>query len=373
MLVLGIESSCDETAAAVVSSDGEVRASVIHSQVALHATYGGVVPELASRDHMTNVRPVVERALEQAGVGLSDIALVGATCRPGLVGALLVGVQVAKGLAWSTGKPFIGADHLVGHILAPFLRDTQTPESGARVAGEGAAVPAFPFLALLVSGGHTALYRVDGPRAQMMRELGATRDDAAGETFDKVGKLLGLGYPGGPVIDRLAHEALASEAAGAGLSPDVAALLPTFKAPRVGDLEFSFSGLKSQVARYVEQAGVPADPRFLAAVCARFQRTVVRTLVTKLVAAAKHEGVPRVVVTGGVSANRGLKTEIAAAARAHGLIAYVPQLSFCTDNAAMIAFAAAKRFEAGERDDFSVAVTSVTSLPRVTRKGRGPR
>ena len=194
MLVLGIESSCDETGAAVVDSQGVVRSDVVHSQVALHARYGGVVPELASRDHLRNVGPVVREALRQAGVTLAEIGGVAVTNRPGLVGALLVGVQAAKGLAWAAGKPLVGVDHLVGHVLAVFL------QRGAHAE----PAPEFPFVCLLASGGHTAIYRVDAPRADAIVELGATRDDAAGEAFDKVAKLLGLGYPGGPVIDRLA-------------------------------------------------------------------------------------------------------------------------------------------------------------------------
>jgi N6-L-threonylcarbamoyladenine synthase len=193
--VLGIETSCDETAAAVVRSDGQVLSDVIESQVQAHAPYGGIVPELASRDHLRNVRPVIEAALHGAGLGLSQLDGIAVTARPGLAGALHVGAQTALGLAFARGLPIVGVDHLVGHLCAAFL---QYP-------GHPAAPPQTPFLALLVSGGHTALYRVDSLLGGGIHELGATRDDAAGEAYDKVGKLLGLGYPGGPVIDRLAR------------------------------------------------------------------------------------------------------------------------------------------------------------------------
>ena len=197
MRVLGIETSCDETAAAVVSDQGRVESDVVHSQVKLHAPYGGVVPELASRDHVRNFGPWSSTALERAGLSLEAIDGIAVTCRPGLSGALLVGVALGKGLAWATRKPIVGVDHLVGHLLAVFLSYPDLPEP---------VPPEFPFVALLASGGHTALYRVEGPALSAVRELGATRDDAAGEAFDKVAKLLGLGYPGGPIVDRLAEQ-----------------------------------------------------------------------------------------------------------------------------------------------------------------------
>ncbi|HEY8078935.1 MAG TPA: tRNA (adenosine(37)-N6)-threonylcarbamoyltransferase complex transferase subunit TsaD, partial [Labilithrix sp.] len=193
MIVLGIESSCDETGAAIVDESGRVLSDVVQSQVKLHAEYGGVVPELASRDHLRNIGPVVREAATRAGVELAALDGIAVTNRPGLVGALLVGVQTAKGLAWALGKPLVGVDHLVGHLLAVFLRrGEKSPDP-----------PRFPFVALLASGGHTAIYRVDSPGA--VRELGATRDDAVGEAFDKVAKAMGLGYPGGPVVDKLAE------------------------------------------------------------------------------------------------------------------------------------------------------------------------
>jgi N6-L-threonylcarbamoyladenine synthase len=352
MIVLGIESSCDETAAAVVTVEGRVLSDVVHSQVSLHAEHGGVVPELASRDHLRNASPVVRAALEQAGVTLASIDAVAVTHRPGLVGALLVGVQLAKGIAWAAGKPLVGVDHLMGHILSIFLV-RGAPPSPRRL-------PAFPFVALLVSGGHTALYRVDAPRADAITELGATRDDAAGEAFDKVGKLLGLGYPGGPRIDKLAKE---GDASAIQLSPPMA---------RRDSLEFSFSGLKTQVAQWVAREGVPEGQRLLD-LCASFQATVTTTLATKLVRAAESQGVSRVVLGGGVAANRELRERVTALANQRGIEAFVPELASCTDNAAMIAYVGALRAQDGGSDGWDLLATSATVLPRSTRKGRGMR
>jgi N6-L-threonylcarbamoyladenine synthase len=354
MLVLGIETSCDETGAAVVDGEGFVRSDVVHSQVALHATYGGVVPELASRDHLRNVRPVVALALERAGVTLNEVDAVAVTCQPGLVGALLVGVQTAKGLAWAAGKPLVGVDHLMGHVLSVFVRRGD--------AGSHAAPPEFPFVCLLASGGHTALYRVDGPRREAISELGATRDDAAGEAFDKAGKLLGLGYPGGPQIDRLAATGDA-HAGGAALSMPMA---------QKSSLEFSFSGLKTQLAQHVAREGVPSG-RALADLCAAFQAVVVGSLAGKLDVAARREGVRHVVLGGGVAANRGLRARVAELAAEHGYTAHVPPLASCTDNAAMIAYAGSVRVALGDHDGLDLCATSRTLLPRTTRKGRGTR
>jgi N6-L-threonylcarbamoyladenine synthase len=351
-MILGIESSCDETAAAVVTRHGRVLSDVVHSQVSLHAEHGGVVPELASRDHLRNIGPVVRQALDAAGVALADLGGIAVTHRPGLVGALLVGVQAAKGLAWAANKPLYGVDHLMGHILSIFL-----------VRGDGTntpATPAFPFIALLVSGGHTALYRVDGPSAHRITELGATRDDAAGEAFDKVGKLLGLGYPGGPRIDALAREG------------DASAIPFSSPMARKDSLEFSFSGLKTQVAQWVLREGVPTGQR-LADVCASFQATVTETLAKKLVRAAVQHEVPRVVIGGGVAANRELRERVRSLAAKSGIEAFVPELASCTDNAAMIAYAGALRADQGPADGWDLLATSATVLPRSTRKGRGIR
>ncbi len=354
MKVLGIESSCDETAAAVVSGDGRVLSDVVHSQVSVHAEHGGVVPELASRDHLRNAGPVVREALARAGASLADLDAIAVTHRPGLVGALLVGVQVAKGLAWAAGLPLVGVDHLMGHILSIFLARGDDP------SGPRPRAPEFPFVALLVSGGHTALYRVDAPRAESITELGATRDDAAGEAFDKVGKLLGLGYPGGPVIDRLARTG----------DPSVIKLSPPMA--RRDSLEFSFSGLKTQVAEWVRREGRPEGQR-LADLCAAFQATVTQTLATKLLRAAEANDVSRVVIGGGVAANSELRARVRDMANVRGLEAFVPEIASCTDNAAMIAYAGSLRAREGATDGWDLLATSATVLPRSTRKGRGVR
>ena len=351
MLVLGIESSCDETAAAVVDENGRVLSDVVHSQVAVHGPYGGVVPELASRDHLRNAEPVVTKALRDAGVAPGDVDGIAVTCRPGLTGALLVGVQMAQGLAWATGKPIVGIDHLVGHICAAFL---ERP-------GGAAVRPSLPFVALIASGGHTALYRVDGLSSAEIRELGATRDDAAGEAFDKVAKLLGLGYPGGPIVDRLAR---------AGDPSRIAIASPM---PERDSLEFSFSGIKTNVARWVEKNGVPKDEATLADLCASFQRRVVDVLVRKTMVAARRERVETIVLGGGVAANRELRESMAEACSVRELTAVVPPLASCTDNAAMIAFAGVQRLVRGENDTGRLEVNPMTILPRVTRKGRGRR
>ena len=354
MLVLGIESSCDETGAAVVRDDGVVLSDVVQSQASMHAQYGGVVPELASRDHVRNVAPVVREALGSAGVAIAEVDAIAVTNRPGLVGALLVGVQVAKGLAWAAGKPLVGVDHLMGHLLAVYLR---------RDANAPPVVLPFPFVALLVSGGHTALYRVDAPRASAISELGATRDDAAGEAFDKVAKVLGLGYPGGPAIDALALAGDASRA-------------PPLSRPMArmhgGSLEFSFSGIKTQVSQLVLKSGVP-EGQALADLCAAFQAAVTSVLTAKLLQAAEQEGVERVVLGGGVSANRELRRRVTEGAHARGITAFVPPLASCTDNAAMIAYAGAMRALSGDCDAWDLTATSVSVLPRRTAKGRGRR
>jgi N6-L-threonylcarbamoyladenine synthase len=363
VLVLGIESSCDETGAAVVDDAGRVLSDIVQSQVSLHAPYGGVIPELASRDHLRNVGPVVREALANAGVGWEALEGIAVTNRPGLVGALLVGVQAAKGLAWGRGLPLVGVDHLVGHLLAVFLRRGAAGSINDRASGPSAPEepPAFPFAALLASGGHTAIYRVDGPTASAVRELGATRDDAAGEAFDKVAKVLGLPYPGGPAIDRLAR------------AGDPKAVRLTLPMGHDRSFDLSFSGIKTQVAARVRERGAPATAQELADTCASFQAAVTSVLAKKLVAAAVAEGVRTVVLGGGVAANSELRARVTKLAGEHGLRAVLPELASCTDNAAMIAYAGLVRLRAGERDGWDLVATSATSLPRTTRKGRGAR
>ncbi|HEY8428079.1 MAG TPA: tRNA (adenosine(37)-N6)-threonylcarbamoyltransferase complex transferase subunit TsaD [Sandaracinaceae bacterium] len=328
--MLGIESSCDETAAAVVRDDGLVLSDVVASQMAVHAPYGGVVPELASRAHLTNVVPVIERALEPIEGGLDAIDAVAVTQGPGLVGALLVGIQAAKAIAFVRDLPLVGVDHLVGHLFAVYLRrGDDAPPS-----------PELPYVALLVSGGHTAIYEVAAP--DRVRILGQTRDDAAGEAFDKVAKLLGLGYPGGPIVDRLAAKG----------DPSVVELPTPMSSPRT--LDFSFSGLKTAVARWVREHGVPEDEADLANLCAAFQRSVVRVLVKKSLAACERLGVPRLVLGGGVAANRGLRAYAERACAKAGVELFVPPMASCTDNAAMIAYAGALRLASGARDPLTL-------------------
>jgi N6-L-threonylcarbamoyladenine synthase len=361
MLTLGIESSCDETAAAVVDESGLVHADVVRSQVALHAPYGGIVPELASRDHVRAITLVIREALARAGLGFEALEGIAVTAQPGLSGALLVGVQAAKGLAWARGLPIVAVDHLVGHLLAVFLRRPAAASAGTAHPSPEEKTLAYPFVALLASGGHTAIYRVDGPELDRIRELGATRDDAAGEAFDKVAKVIGLGYPGGPLVDRLAAQGNADRFP---IPPPMA---------RRDSLEFSFSGVKSFVARHVAEHGKPATDADIADLCAGFQRTVVGSLVTKTVRAARSEGVTSVVLAGGVAANRELRRTAADACAAAGLALHVPPMASCTDNAAMIAYAGALRLARGESDDLSFGTATRTALLRVTRKGGGPR
>ncbi|MDB4983059.1 MAG: metalloendopeptidase glycoprotease family [Myxococcales bacterium] len=303
MLVLGIETSCDETAASVVEDGRRVRSDVVASQILVHAEYGGVVPEVASRQHVATIAPVLRRAVADAGITFEDLDGIAVTCGPGLVGALLVGVETAKALAYALGKPLVGVNHLAGHLAAVFL-DDPTPFASA-------GPPPFPHLALLVSGGHTALIRVDAPGAT--RLLGSTRDDAAGEAFDKVGKMLGLGYPGGVVVDKLSTAGNARAYA-----------LPRALAAR-DDLDFSFSGLKTAVSTLLAARPAPGDaPRpapegeELADFCASFQAAVVDVLVRKSRRALVLQGLGDLIVCGGVAANRGLRAGLAAAAAEDG-------------------------------------------------------
>ena len=315
MLVLGIETSCDETGVAVYDTARGLLAQEVHTQAAMHADYGGVVPELASRDHIRRTLPLVERVLARAGVRLADLDAVAYTEGPGLAGALLVGASIAASLAYGLGVPAIGVHHLEGHLLSPLL---------------SARPPAFPFVALLVSGGHTQLMRVAGVGRYAL--LGETADDAAGEAFDKTAQLLGLGYPGGPALAALADRGRPGR----------------FKLPRPviasGDLDFSFSGLKTAVATAARRG--PLDEAARADLAAEFQEAIVDVLVAKCRAALAATGERRLVVAGGVGANRRLRERLDAAARNDGFETYYPELDLCTDNGAMIALAGALRLGA---------------------------
>jgi len=327
MLVLGIETSCDETAAAVVEDGTRILSSIVSSQAAIHAPFGGVVPELASRHHLENICPVVSSAMAEAGIDYGALDAVAVTQGPGLVGSLLVGVQVAKSLAYVHGKPLVPVHHIAGHLQAPFL-------------AHAGAVP-LPALALVVSGGHTSLFEV--PAEGEFHLLGRTRDDAAGEAFDKVAKLLGLGYPGGPVIDRLARGA------------DDRAVEFTVARIKDGKADFSFSGIKTAVLHHVRKNGiapvsdptrVPEEVRNLVA---SFQRAVVTALVRRLRQAAEERSPASLLLTGGVAANSLLRREAARAAEELGRPLFAPPIALSTDNAAMIAAAGDVAFRRGAR------------------------
>ena len=315
MLVLGLETSCDETAAAVLKDGDTLLSNVINDQIGIHSKYGGIVPELAGRSHIDRVHRVIEEAVKEAGVQLRDLDLIAVTMGPGLIGSLLVGLNTAKGLSYGLNTPMIGVNHLEGHLLAIFLQKKIQ----------------FPFVALIVSGGHTELYRASD--FGQYKLLGRTRDDAAGESFDKVGKMLGLPYPGGPAIERLARK-------GNGKA---------HKFPRAylekGSLDFSFSGLKTSVRTFLQQR--EQGNRITLTdedISAGFQDAVIDVLVDKLISACKKEKISRIVVTGGVAANGALREAVRNAAQSHGFEASFPDRIFCTDNAAMIACAGYHKF-----------------------------
>ncbi len=335
MRVLGLESSCDETAAAIVDDGTHVLADVVASQNEVHARYGGVVPELASRAHIRNVVPVVQAALDRAGCTLASVDGFAVTNAPGLIGPLLVGLQTAKSLAWVTGKPLVGVHHLQGHLAAVYLEPVPPP---------------LPHLALIVSGGHTSLVRVNAHGEVV--ELGATRDDAAGEAFDKGAKLLGLGYPGGVVVDRLA-------AAG---NPTAVAFPRAMLAGNTG-AEFSFSGLKTALLHHVRAHGLPTGQP-LADLCASYQAAIVEVLVRKTRRAARSEQLTHVQVCGGVAANSELRKQLRQAAVEDGLTMHVASSARCTDNAAMIAAAGYHRLARGERDGLDLDASPSAPLPR---------
>ncbi len=313
--ILGIDTSCDDTSVAIVDDGASIRANVIASQVEVHHRYGGVVPELACRKHVEAIGPVFQAALEEAGVTLDSIDAIAVTRGPGLVGALLVGLSFAKSLAYATGKPLIPVNHLEGHICSAFL---EAPDL------------ACPFVCLVVSGGHTEIYDCRAPGAYLL--LGQTRDDAAGEAFDKVSKLLGLGYPGGPVIDRLAREG----------DPKAIRFPRTYL--EKDSLDFSFSGIKTAVLHYVRKHPAAALPDLAAS----FQQAVIDVLVGKTLAAARRCEASRIVVTGGVAANSQLRREMQASCAKAGLALVIPHPRLCTDNGAMIAAAAYWRYRRGE-------------------------
>ena len=314
MLVLGIETSCDESGVALYHTERGLLAHALHSQVAMHAEYGGVVPELASRDHIRRVLPLTRQILKEADCTLGQIEAIAYTEGPGLAGALLVGASIAASLGFALKVPIIGIHHLEGHLLAPLLEPTP---------------PEFPFVALLVSGGHSQLMKVSAIGAY--ETLGETLDDAAGEAFDKTAKLLGLGYPGGPALSRLAERGMAGR----------------FKLPRPmlnsGDLNFSFSGLKTAVLTLAKQQTL--DEQTVADIARAFQEAIVEVLAAKALAALGQSGLNRLVVAGGVGANRQLREQLSALAARRGFEVYYPKLEFCTDNGAMIAFAGAMRLK----------------------------
>ena len=342
LAVLGIESSCDETAAAVVDHR-HVLSSVVASQIDLHSRYGGVVPELASREHLLTIGDTVSEALVEAHLAWSDIDAVATTCAPGLVGALLVGMSVGKTLSMVHHKPFLGIHHLEGHIYAAYLERTELQP---------------PFLCLLVSGGHTSLIRVDGCGQYQL--LGKTRDDAAGEAFDKVARLLKLGYPGGPIIDRLAKQG----------NPK-AFKLPegNISLPEGGyhPYDASFSGLKTAVLRLIERLQADGvEPLPIADIAASFQQAVVSALIKRVMHCVEDQNLASIVLGGGVAANSGLRRALSETAAASGINVHIPALKFCTDNAAMIACAASEHFEQGHRSSLNLGVYSRLPLMQVS-------
>lgn len=335
-IILGIESSCDDTSAAVIR-DGVLLSNVIASQD-VHKAYGGVVPELASRAHELNIVPVVSEALSRAGVDASELTAIAFTRGPGLLGSLLVGTSFAKALGLALDIPIVMVNHLQGHLLADFIRQE----------GVEAREPSFPYLCLLVSGGNSQIVRVDSPLSYTI--LGQTIDDAVGEAFDKCSKMMGLGYPGGPVIDRLAKQG------------DPARF--KFAKPRVPGLDYSFSGIKTSLLYFVRDE-MAKDPQFMEKnkedICASFQKTLIDILMDKLIKASKQTGIKDITIGGGVSANSGLRERIQSEGRKRGWRTFLPEFKFTTDNAAMIAIAGYYHYLAGERASLDTAPVSRVS------------
>ncbi len=340
-VTLGIETSCDDTSASVVDGTLAVLSSVVGSQEIVHARHGGVVPELASRKHSENIIPVIDAALAQAEKSIGDIDLIAVTRGPGLVGSLLVGFMAAKGLAWGRGLPFVGVNHLAAHIWAAAL------DSGSRKLPE-------PAVCLIVSGGHTELLHYDGERSEY---LGGTRDDAAGEAYDKVARALGLGYPGGPIIDRLAS------AYGAELLDLPRPMLDS------GDFDFSFSGLKTAVA-VASERWETLDERVVETLAASFQEAVVDVLVAKTMRAVDETGSDNLIAAGGVAANSLLRSRLRDESEARGITLFIPPLKYCTDNAAMVAAAGLNRYLERGADDPQIDVDPGLSL-RLENGGLG--
>ena len=320
--ILGIESSCDDTSAAVIK-DGYLLSNVIANQD-VHKSYGGVVPELASRSHQANIIPVVNEALNKAGIKKEELNAICFTRGPGLLGSLLVGTSFAKGLSISLGIPMIDVNHLQGHVLAHFILDKNNPKQ----------LPEFPHLCLLISGGHTQIIKVNSPLS--MEVIGNTIDDAAGEAFDKSAKVLGLPYPGGPVIDKLAKEG----------NPDAF----TFSKPRIAGLDFSFSGLKTSFLYFLRDSLI-TNPNFIEErkndLCASLQKTIVQILIDKVLLAVKETGIKQITLSGGVSANSEIRNKFTNLASEKGLQVFLPPFAFTTDNAAMIAITGLYKYKEG--------------------------
>ena len=325
ILTLAIESSCDETAAAVIAEGREVLSNIISSQIEIHKQYGGVVPEIASRHHLNNVNTVVDQALEEAGVTIDDVDMIGVTYGPGLVGALLIGLATAKAYALAADKPLIGVHHIHGHICANYIQHKELEP---------------PFMALVISGGHTNIVEVEDYNT--CRVLGGTRDDAAGEAYDKVARVLGLGYPGGPLIDKIAREG----------DPEAVEFKRVFL--EKGSLDFSFSGIKTGVLNYINSEKQAGREISVPDVAAGFQAAVLDVIVAKTVGAAVDMGKDKIVLAGGVAANSMLREMLEKECAKHGLRLYYPAPVLCTDNAAMIGCAAYYKYMAGERDDLTL-------------------